>query len=277
MRLAVAVLLCWSAVLAWPSRGVDAVRGPRPTPVPRRSPFAGHTLPARLRARVRDRTARRRRAHALVGALDALAAGLDAGLPAEVAVRESVRATDDPVLREAFLYATIQDTIEDGYGETAPCRPSAGGAIGGGRPDGIPAGDDPRARARARARAGAGADPETEARGMVLLSRAWWLSHRLGTPLAESVRAVAVLLRADMADSGAVTVAMSEARATVVVLVALPVLGPLFAAASGLSPLALYGSPAALGCLALGLLCLAVGGWWMRVLLRQVARAGESS
>ncbi|QQS01511.1 MAG: hypothetical protein IPK37_03415 [Austwickia sp.] len=203
---------------------------------PRRGRAAGRGFPWPGRRRAQ----RRWRGDAVLRALDALAAGLEVGLAARDALREAAGTTDDLAVREGLLA-------------------SAAGPEPGGEPAGLGA-------------AGPGEDLE----GLALLARAWQLSDRLGTPLAQSVRAVASLLRAEVAARRAVAVAMSEARATVLVLVALPLLGPLLAAAVGVSPADLYGSAPARVSAALGVGLVGLGMWWMRRLLRRVATAGDA-
>lgn len=247
MTLAAALLACWLAVLSWPRRG------PRPplvtdvTPRARRDRWRERWRVASAMVPVpgRARAVRHRRELALLGVLDAFAAGLGVGLTTDDALREATGTTDDPVVREILRADEEEDAdwIRD-------LRPGLMGSAG-------------------RPRAGAELD------GLTLLARARRLSQRLGTPLAESVRAVAVLLRAEIAARRAVTVAMSEARATVVVLVALPLLGPALAVGVGVSPRDLYGSPAGAGCAFLGAGLVGLGIWWMRRLLRRVARSGE--
>ncbi len=110
--------------------------------------------------------------------------------------------------------------------------------------------------------------------GAELLGRAWRLCHDLGAPLSEATRTVASLIRAERARAREVEAALAEARATVRVLVALPLLGPGLAAGIGVGPTELYGSPAAVACGLAGLALLLVGRWWMG---RLVLRVGESA
>ena len=196
----------------------------------------------------RPRAVARRREDAVVAVLDALAAALEAGLPPAFALREAAGAAQERAVRGLFTGAAGADV---GPGVAAYLAGQAA-AVG-----------DGRRRARGLT-------------GVALLARAWALSERLGTPLAEAVRTVATLARADIAAAQAVASAMAEARATVMVLVALPVLGPLLALAVGVAPGDLYGSPAALGSTAVGMALLGAGWAWLRRLLRRVAEAGEA-
>ena len=245
MRVLLTLLSVALAVCCWPVRGPA---WPAPGGREQAGSAAGGAKPNRRGGRMtgwgvllipgRARAVRRRRGRAVLSVLDALAAGLEVGLPAGDALREACRATDDPTVRAAF---------------------------------GSPHGRDPvPAEQEMDRRGGDGLD------GVVLLARAWRLSERLGTPLASSVRAVAVLLRSEIAARRAVAVAMSEARATVLVLVALPLLGPLLAVGVGVSPVDLFGTVPGAASAALGGALVALGLWWMRRLLRRVARAGDA-
>lgn len=110
--------------------------------------------------------------------------------------------------------------------------------------------------------------------GAKLLERAWRLCHDLGAPLSEATRTVASLIREERSRAREVEAALAEARATVRVLVALPLLGPGLAAGIGVAPRDLYGSAAAVASGIAGLALLLVGRWWMGRLVRRV---GEST
>ena len=190
------------------------------------------------------------------------------GLSPQHALAEAALAIEEPTLR-AMLVAAAENPA-GAFGGTDRARPDFGAGVGGVAGAGSGAlrrghpGEEPRGPA------------EAGLEGVDLLARAWRLSDRLGAPLAPSVRAVAVLVRADIGARRAVATAMTEARATVVVLVALPLLGPVLAMAVGVAPGDLYGSVAGIGSGTLGLTLVAAGMWWIRRLLRQVARAGDA-
>lgn len=171
--------------------------------------------------------------------LDGLAAGLEIGLPPATALRQAGEAAEDDTVRRVLTEA----------------------------------GADPRGDGTAAVLAGAG-DGAAGLECLVLLARAWRLSDTLGAPLAQSVRTVAMGARAELAARRAVAAAMAEARATVLVLVALPVVGPVLAVGIGLEPGDLYGSAAGVGSAGLGAGLVLLGGAWMRALLGRVGRVG---
>lgn len=98
---------------------------------------------------------------------------------------------------------------------------------------------------------------------------AWRLSETTGAPLAVAASRAATGLRDLQARRRRVAVAVAGPRATVLVLTVLPLTGPLFGLACGLSPAQLYlGSPLALASVGVGLVLAGLGRLWCRRLIR---------
>jgi tight adherence protein B len=103
------------------------------------------------------------------------------------------------------------------------------------------------------------------------VASAWQLSERTGAPLADAVSRSAARTRSELSRRRRVSAAVAGPRATVNVLTALPLVGPLFALASGLDPLEVYGSsPFVLVALFLGVALILVGRRWCRRLVNAV-------
>ena len=108
---------------------------------------------------------------------------------------------------------------------------------------------------------------------LLLLAQAWSLTEDIGAPLAGAVRTTARMLEARIAHERRLAAAAAGAKATVNVLTALPIGGPLLALVLGIGPAELYGgSQLTLGSLALGLCLAGFGRWWARRMVRAVAR-----
>lgn len=104
---------------------------------------------------------------------------------------------------------------------------------------------------------------------VAFVAGAWRLSEVTGAPLAEAVERAAEGLRDARARRRRVAVAVAGPRATVVVLTALPLTGPLFGLACGLSPIELYlGSSLASVSVVAGALLVVIGRLWCRRLVR---------
>jgi tight adherence protein B len=112
------------------------------------------------------------------------------------------------------------------------------------------------------------AGPGVPARGGRLLRLAWAQSEALGTPLAEAVSACAAARQADHDHELRRGAANAGPRASMLLLTALPVLGPVLAAVVGLGPD--LADPVVVVMLAAGFGATAFGWWWAR---RLVARA----
>ena len=108
---------------------------------------------------------------------------------------------------------------------------------------------------------------------LLLLAQAWSLTEDLGAPLAAAVRTTIRMIEARIAHERRLAAATAGARATVNVLTALPIGGPLLGLVLGIGPAELYaGSGLTLGSLALGLSLAGIGRWWVRRMVRAVAR-----
>lgn len=108
---------------------------------------------------------------------------------------------------------------------------------------------------------------------LLLLSQAWSLTEDLGVPLAQAVRTTAGLLEARIAHERQLAGSVAGARATVNLLTLLPLGGPLLGLVLGVGPADLYGdSPLTQVSLVLGLSLAGIGRWWVRRMVRAVAR-----
>ena len=101
------------------------------------------------------------------------------------------------------------------------------------------------------------------------VAAAWGLSETTGCPLAEAVERAAAQLRNALATRRKVRAAVAGPQATVTVLTVLPLTGPLFGLAGGVSPGELYGNGIGLLCLGAGLGLMGVGRLWCRRLVRR--------
>lgn len=108
---------------------------------------------------------------------------------------------------------------------------------------------------------------------LLLLAQAWSLTEDMGAPLAQAVRTTAGLLEARIAHERRLAAAVAGAKATVNVLTVLPIGGPLMALMLGIGPGELYASSRLTqGSLVLGLCLACLGRWWVRRMIRAVAR-----
>ncbi|HEX7461917.1 MAG TPA: hypothetical protein VF317_07070 [Dermatophilaceae bacterium] len=108
---------------------------------------------------------------------------------------------------------------------------------------------------------------------LLMLAQAWSLSEDMGVPLAQGVRTTAGLLKARIVHERRLVAAVAGARATVNLLTVLPIGGPLVALVLGIGPGELYGSSRLTqGSLLLGLSLAGIGRWWVRRMVRAVAR-----
>ena len=104
------------------------------------------------------------------------------------------------------------------------------------------------------------------------VAAAWRLSARQGCPLAEALDAAAVNIRAHRAHTASVRTAVAGARATVAVLVGLPVLGLGIGLLLGVDVLSLYRGRSGLMTFWPGVTLIAIGMAWVN---RQTRRAVE--
>jgi len=108
---------------------------------------------------------------------------------------------------------------------------------------------------------------------LLLLAHAWSLTEDMGAPLAQAVRTTAGLLEARIAHERRLAAAVAGAKATVNLLTVLPIGGPLMALVLGIGPGELFGSSRLTqGSLVLGLCLAGMGRWWVRRMVRAVAR-----
>lgn len=107
-------------------------------------------------------------------------------------------------------------------------------------------------------------------RGGHLLQLAWAQSQVLGTPLADAVSICAGARQADHDHELRRRAAASGPQASMLLLTALPTVGPLLAAAVGLGPD--LGDPLVLMMLAAGYTATALGWWWARSIIRRAGR-----
>ncbi|MBD3784519.1 MAG: hypothetical protein IE926_16490, partial [Micrococcales bacterium] len=102
--------------------------------------------------------------------------------------------------------------------------------------------------------------PRPVAADLALLARAWHLSEVVGATASRTTEGAAAALRARTAAQARARAALAGPRASMRVLTALPLAGPVAGLALGLSPTSLYGSAAARASALVGVL-LALAGW----------------
>jgi tight adherence protein B len=116
-----------------------------------------------------------------------------------------------------------------------------------------------------------------ESAGWRGLAAAWHVATEAGAPLAPTLAELAASLR-DLAETGReVQVALAAPIATARMVMALPAIGVLFGLALGFDTLGtLFGTPAGLACLALGVGLMLAARAWNRRLVRSAAPTGHS-
>jgi tight adherence protein B len=175
------------------------------------------------------------------------------------------------------LLAAIAPALEAGMAPASALEIAAEARSCSGRPDLLAALASDIASAAARGEAigplwRAAADSAGSAE-LLLLSQAWSLTEDLGVPLAQAVRTSSGLLEARIAHERQLAGSVAGARATVNVLTVLPLGGPLLGMVLGIGPAELYaGSPLTQASLVLGLSLAGLGRWWVRRMVRAVAR-----
>lgn len=104
---------------------------------------------------------------------------------------------------------------------------------------------------------------------LAFVASAWRLSETVGAPLAEAVDRAASQLRSGLSRRRRLAAAIAGPRATVTVLTVLPLSGPVFGLACGLSPGAMYLSTGlATGSALLGGALILLGRWWCTRIVR---------
>ncbi len=110
---------------------------------------------------------------------------------------------------------------------------------------------------------------ESGSADLAFVASAWRLSESTGAPLAEAVDRAAAQLRSGLSRRRRLAAAIAGPRATVTLLTALPLSGPLLGLACGLSPSALYLSSApAAGSALIGAFLTVLGRWWCTRIVR---------
>lgn len=175
------------------------------------------------------------------------------------------------------LLDAIVPALEAGMAPASALRIAAEARSAPGHPD--PLGSLARAMASAAAD-GASLGPlwreaaeSASSAELLLLAQAWSLTEDMGAPLAQAVRTTTGLLEARIAHERRLAAAVAGAKATVNVLTALPIGGPLIALVLGIGPGELYASSRLTqGSLVVGLFLAGIGRWWVRRMIRAVAR-----
>ncbi len=258
----VAAVLLALAVLLWPHPPRPVVPpAPEARTVPRAGAAAGHR---RRWARPRRHRADRRDVEEVLALLDALGPALRAGLPPGDALRAA--APDGP-----------SDPAGVVMGEDRPAPQGTGAVAVEGHPVSRLLRDLLRAADRGEPlslvwRDGAERGGSSD---LTLVASAWELCERLGAPLASTVTTVASVVRRRVEVERRAAAALAGPRASMVVLTALPLAGPLLALVMGLSPVDLYASPPGAAALGVGLVLLLVGRWWGARLVRSIGQGGS--
>ena len=108
---------------------------------------------------------------------------------------------------------------------------------------------------------------------LAFVAAAWQLSELTGAPLAEAVQRAVVSVRESRERARRVNVAVAGPRATVVVLTALPLTGPVFGLACGVPPMELYlSNPIGTASAVVGVGLMWAGRLWCRRLVDSAMR-----
>lgn len=117
---------------------------------------------------------------------------------------------------------------------------------------------------------------DEEQRDLRLLVTAWRLAEQVGAGASAVTTSAAASVRERRAAADRTAVVVAGPRASMVLLSALPLAGPVAAALVGLPPGRLYDSTAARVLAAAGLVLTGAGWWWARSLLRRARRPGRT-
>ena len=110
-----------------------------------------------------------------------------------------------------------------------------------------------------------------------ILVAAWRLAEEVGAPAADVTHAAASEVRERRASRHRAAVAVAGPRASMWLLTALPLAGPVGGTLVGVGPSRLYGSGGALAAAVVGLGLTATGWLWARTLLRRAARPATTA
>ena len=119
--------------------------------------------------------------------------------------------------------------------------------------------------------------PADERRDLALLAAAWRLAEEVGAGAADVTAAAGAAVRARRAAAERATVVAAGPKASMVLLTALPLFGPLAGLLVGIGPDRLYASGPARLAAAVGVLLTAAGWWWSRTVLARAGRPGRTS
>lgn len=112
-----------------------------------------------------------------------------------------------------------------------------------------------------------------ERRDLAVLEAAWRLAEDSGAATSVVTAAAASSIRSRHAAAERVAVVAAGPRASMWLLSALPLVGPLATVLVGISPERLYGTDAARLSALVGVLLTVAGWWWSRTVLRRAQRA----
>ena len=115
-----------------------------------------------------------------------------------------------------------------------------------------------------------------ERRDLSVLVAAWRLAEVVGAAASAVTASAATSVRDRRAAAERTAVVVAGPRASMVLLSALPLAGPVAALAVGLPPARLYDSAASQVLAVVGLALTAAGWWWSRWLLRRACRPGRT-
>ena len=117
---------------------------------------------------------------------------------------------------------------------------------------------------------------DAECRDLQLLVTAWRLAEELGSGAAVVTASAAASVRERRAAADRTAVVVAGPRASMLLLTALPLAGPVAAVLVGLPPGRLYDSTTASAMGVLGVLLTLAGWWWARALLRRARRPART-
>ena len=241
-----AALAALLAVLCWPWRSDGDTSGSAllsPTPVA--GAYAGDpsSPSSGAAARMRPRVRRRRVADPWVADFaEVVAVGLAAGLDLPSAALASAR-SPGVVSGAPWLAGHLRDCVDGGRGVTTILD--------------------------------AAVDLGPQERGdLGLLVASWRLAERVGAAASAVTSSAAASIRERRTAADRTAVVVAGPRASMVLLSAMPLAGPVVAMVIGMPPTRLYDSTASRVLAVVGVLLTVVGWWWASALLRRAGRPG---